>query len=120
MVATMNPFMTKQRGFIIKESARAEFAAQFFVCVQTNRINGRRIPATMEGNPTGASRSHPRLPGGRDISFTPEYRGSERSRLPSFAISLSVVPTMLGSAAEVRRQNESTWCSLYLGPARRS
>jgi len=108
----MNPFMTKQRGFIIKESARAEFTAQFFVCEQTNRINDRRTPTAIEGNPTGASRPHPRLPGGRDISFTPEYRGSERSRLPSFAISLSVVPTMLGNATEVRRQNESTWGSL--------
>jgi len=32
MVATMNPFMTEQRGLIMKESARAEFAAQFFAC----------------------------------------------------------------------------------------
>jgi hypothetical protein len=40
-VATMNPFMTEQRGFILQESSRAEFAAQFLVCEQTNRINGR-------------------------------------------------------------------------------
>jgi hypothetical protein len=37
----MNHFMTEQRGFILQESSRAEFAAQFLVCEQTNRINGR-------------------------------------------------------------------------------
>ena len=56
MVVTMNPFMTEQRGFIMKESSCAESATQFFVCEQTNRINGRRTTTTMQGNSTGVSR----------------------------------------------------------------
>ena len=103
----MNPFMTEQRGFILQESSRAEFAAQFLVCEQTNRINGRSTPATMGGKPTGAWRAQPRLPGGGDISFTREYRGFTRSRRLPFAISVSVASTMLGCATEVRSQNES-------------
>jgi hypothetical protein len=42
MVVTMNPFMTEQRGFILKKSPCAESATQFFACEQTNRISGRR------------------------------------------------------------------------------
>jgi hypothetical protein len=52
MVATMNPFMMALRGFIMKESARTEFAPQFFACEQTNRINGRRITFDALGNST--------------------------------------------------------------------
>jgi hypothetical protein len=51
----------------MKESARIEFDPQFFACEQTNRINGRRITFNAPGNSTEASRSHPRLPGGRDF-----------------------------------------------------
>ena len=36
MAATMNPSMMEQRCFIMNESSGAEFAAQFFVCEQTN------------------------------------------------------------------------------------
>ena len=106
-VATMNPFMTERRRCILMESSWAESAAQFFVCEQTTRINGRRTTTTMGGNPTGASGSQSGLPGGRDISSTSEYRGFTRSRLPSFAICHFVVPTMLRSPTEVLRQIES-------------
>jgi hypothetical protein len=67
MVATMNPFMTERRGLIMKKSARTEFGPQFFVCEQSNRINSRRTTRKTRDNSIRASRSHPRLPGGRDI-----------------------------------------------------
>jgi hypothetical protein len=51
----------------MKESARTEFAPQFFACEQTNRINGRGITFDALGNSTEASRSRPRLPGGSDL-----------------------------------------------------
>jgi hypothetical protein len=120
MVVTMNPFMTEQRGFILNESSCAESAAQFFVCEQTNRINGRRTSTTTRGNSAGALSSPPRLPGGRDILFARDDRGVTRSRLPLFTISLSVVATLLRSPTEVRRQTESPSGSLFLRPTRRS
>jgi hypothetical protein len=107
MMATMNPFMTERRGFIMNESSCAELAAQFFVCEQTNRINRRRTTSTMRGNSTRAQRSQVRFPGGRDISFACEDGGFNRSRPQSFANSLSAVPTMLLSPTEARRQNEN-------------
>ena len=91
----------------MKESARTEFDPQFFACEQTNRINGRRITFNAPGNSTEASRSHPRLPGGRDFQLAYGHRGHTRSGLPSFAISLTVVTTMLCGPTEVERQNES-------------
>jgi hypothetical protein len=91
----MNPFMTDQRGFILKKSSCAESAAQFFVCEHTNRISGRRTTTALQGNSPGASRCPPRLPGGRDISFTRTDRGFARSRLSLFVISRSVMGILL-------------------------
>jgi hypothetical protein len=105
-VVTMNPFMMEQRGFVMKESSCAEFAAQFFVCEQTNRINGRRTTTTLHGNSIGASRPHPHLPGGRHICLAHEDPGITRARLPPFAISRSVVTTTLRRSTKARKQNE--------------
>jgi hypothetical protein len=113
MVATMSPFMTEQGGFILKKSSCAESATQFFACEQTNRISGRPTTTTLQRNSTGVSRCPPRLPGGRDISFTRKDRGFARSRLLLFVISLSVMSIMLGNPIEVRGQNESSKGSLF-------
>jgi hypothetical protein len=107
MVVTMNPFMMALRGFLTKESARTEFAPQFFACEQTKRINGRRITFDAPGNCTEASRSRPRLPGGSDIALAYEERGLLPSQLPSFSISRTVVMTPLRRSTEARRQWES-------------
>jgi hypothetical protein len=107
MVATMNPFMTTRRGFIIKQSARSEFATQFFACEQTDRINGRPITFDAPGHSTEATPSHRRLPGGRHICLAHEDRQPIRLRLPSFAPSFSIVPTTHRISAEVERQKES-------------
>jgi hypothetical protein len=113
MGVTMNPFMTEQRGFILKKSPCAESATQFFACEQTNRISGRRTTTTMQRNSTGVSRCPSRLPGGRDISLTRKDRGFARSRLSLFVISLLVMPILLGNPIEVRGQNESSKGSLF-------
>jgi hypothetical protein len=113
MVATMNPFMTEQGGFILKKSSCAESATQFFACEQTNRINGRPTTTTLQRNSTGVSRCPSRLPGGRDISCTRKDRGFARSRLLLFVINLSVMSIMLGNPIEVRGQNESSKGSLF-------
>ena len=113
MGVTINPFMTEQRGFILKESSRAESATQFFACEQTNRISGRRTTTTMQRNSTGVSRCPSRLPGGRDISLTRKNRELARSRLSLFIISLLVMPILLGNPIEVRGQNESSKGSLF-------
>jgi hypothetical protein len=99
--------MMALRGFLTKESAHSEFAPQFFTCEQTNRIDGRRITFDVLGNSTEASRSPPRLPGGRDIVLAHENQGLTRSQLPIFAIGLMTAPTMLRRPTEVERQNES-------------
>ena len=91
----------------MKQSARAKSAPQFFACEQTNPINGRRITFEALGTSTEASRSRPRLPGGRDIVLAHEDQGLTRSRLPIFAVGFVVVTTMLRSPTEVERQNES-------------
>jgi hypothetical protein len=113
MVVTMNPFMTEQRGFILKKSPCAESATQFFACERTNRISGRRTTTTMQRNSTGVSRCPSRLPGGRDISLTRKDREFARSRLSLFVISLLVMPILLGNPIEVRGQNESSKGSLF-------
>jgi len=102
------PFMTEQRGFILKKSSCGESATQFFACEQTNRISGRRTTTTLQRNSTGVSRCPTRLPGGRDISFTRKDRGFARSRLSILIISLSVMPRLRGNPIELRGQIESS------------